>query len=257
MRSFFIGLPTPRGSGTSGYVSANKAKPRQIRSKLEFLKELKQLREAPLPPPRQANKDILNHMAKREIYVQIAGLKKKYQEEGKKSEQEIEEESKELEKALLEKFSKGEVIKPLIESTKDTHMLAMEKEREQQRIKKAFKIQGEYQAGSAFDFELQEKQRLEKQYNREKRKMEREEEERKARKEERKKRRERSRSKENKAAREQKLYKDEKAKKEEKSKTDDNPRKEDRSNKDKKNDKRRKRSRSSSRSSSSSSRSRS
>ena len=82
------------------------------------------------------------------------------------------EETQELEKVLLDRLSKGEDIESKAQlALKDSHALAQEKEREQTRLKKAFKIQGAYEPGSAFDFELQEKQRLEKLYNREKKKL--------------------------------------------------------------------------------------
>jgi serine/arginine repetitive matrix protein 2 len=60
-----IGLSTPRGSGTSGYVTANKAIVSKQKSRLDFIKEMKALRTNILPPPRQANKDILDHNQKR------------------------------------------------------------------------------------------------------------------------------------------------------------------------------------------------
>ena len=71
-----IGLQTPRGSGTSGYVVANLSKPKKKHSRLDFLKELKELRENQLEAPRAANPEILDHNNKRQIYVRLAELKK-------------------------------------------------------------------------------------------------------------------------------------------------------------------------------------
>lgn len=57
-----IGIATPRGSGTSGYIQRNYG---HVRSKLkgrdEFLKELKALKENVLPTARKANEDIIKH----------------------------------------------------------------------------------------------------------------------------------------------------------------------------------------------------
>jgi len=65
-----IGLATPRGSGTSGYVQRNLAyiKP-SFKGKADFTKELKRLRQNVIPARRKANPEILLHKQKREIYL--------------------------------------------------------------------------------------------------------------------------------------------------------------------------------------------
>lgn len=72
-----VGLPTPRGSGTSGYVQRNLAhvKPRDYGT--------------PYPPDlesrhklRQPDKDILEHDAKREVELKVVDLEDKLEEEG-------------------------------------------------------------------------------------------------------------------------------------------------------------------------------
>lgn len=73
-----VGLSTPRGSGTSGYVQRNSAhlKPRD--------------RAAPYPTDidsikhcqRQPDKDILEHDRKREIEVKIFELRDRLEDEG-------------------------------------------------------------------------------------------------------------------------------------------------------------------------------
>src|SRR3990167_183177 len=171
-----IGLQTPRGSGTSGYIMANKAKAKPQRSRLEFLKELKQLRENVLPPPRKANQDIINHMEKREIYVKLAELRASLSSAGELSAEEIEEKLQQTEQDLLRKFASGDLrqaMNPEKNEMRDTHALALIKEQEQQRLKNAFRVDGRYEFGSAFDFDNQEKIRLEKAYKREMVKMER------------------------------------------------------------------------------------
>jgi hypothetical protein len=74
-----VGLPTPRGSGTSGYIQRNLAhmKPRN--------------NMAPYPPrdaerphhrPRQPDKGLLEHERKREVEVKVFELRDKLEEEG-------------------------------------------------------------------------------------------------------------------------------------------------------------------------------
>ena len=103
-----IGLATPRGSGTSGYVSANKARVSKMKSRLDFIKEMKQLRNNILPPPRAANKDILDHNQKREVYVKLAEIREKLEKSDKHySEEEIKKILKESEQKLMDSFEKG------------------------------------------------------------------------------------------------------------------------------------------------------
>ncbi len=212
-----IGLQTPRGSGTSGYVSANKAKPRQIKTKLDFLKELKQLRENVLEPSRKANKDILEHKQKREIYVKLAELRHQLENEKdengacKHTAEDIAAKVKQTEADLLEKYNSGAFDQLEGKVLKDSHAMALVKEKEQERVKQLFKISEEYKYGSAFDFDGQKKAQQEREYLKalkkiEKHKREKEEEKKKKkeRKEGKKKRKERSRSREDKKEKKQK-----------------------------------------------------
>jgi hypothetical protein len=74
-----VGLSTPRGSGTSGYVQKNLAamRPRDrgapYSSDLDHLREYKQ---------RQPDKGILEHDRKREVEVKVFELRDKLEEEG-------------------------------------------------------------------------------------------------------------------------------------------------------------------------------
>ena len=47
-------------------------------------------------------------------------------------------------------------------SSKDSHQLAIKKEQEYEKLRQSFNIQSDYKHGSAFDFELQEKNKFEK-----------------------------------------------------------------------------------------------
>eukprot|EP01017_Pseudomicrothorax_dubius_P031361 TRINITY_DN3997_c0_g1_i5.p1 TRINITY_DN3997_c0_g1~~TRINITY_DN3997_c0_g1_i5.p1 ORF type:complete len:209 (+),score=70.67 TRINITY_DN3997_c0_g1_i5:44-670(+) len=181
-----IGLSTPRGSGTSGYIQKNMSMVRPQKSREEFLKDLQQLRENVLPPPKKANRDILLHKQKRSILLHLEKLRQELHERGT-AEEEIEERLKTAEAKLNEMMEKGELD---FEKKEDTHQQAIAKEREYERMRRAFAMSEDYRPGSAFDFEGQEKKKLEKVHESEKRK----EEERQIRKE--KKRAEREREKE-------------------------------------------------------------
>lgn len=157
-----IGLSTPRGSGTSGYISSNKAMVSKQRSKLDFIKEMKALRTNILPPPREANKDILDHNQKRQVYVKLAEIREKLENgEVKYTDDYIERILSESEQKLMEYYEKGNFSSL---SEKDSHTLALAKEKQFNKVKNAFGVEEGYEYGSAFDFDQQEKKRLEKIY---------------------------------------------------------------------------------------------
>lgn len=72
-----VGLSTPRGSGTSGYVQRNLShlKPRDAAAPYTKDRDLLQHRQ------RQPDKDILEHDRKREIEVKVFELRDKLEEE--------------------------------------------------------------------------------------------------------------------------------------------------------------------------------
>ncbi len=167
-----IGLQTPRGSGTSGYVQANLSFQQPVRSKLDFIKQMRKLKENTLAVNFQANPEIINHKKKREIYVFLEDQRQELLKSGRDP-ADVEEALKSMETKMLEKLERGElqiaIDKP---SMMDSHQLAEIKRAQEARIKEALKIGSEYKIGSAFDFELQEKIRLEKVYKRELEKLE-------------------------------------------------------------------------------------
>jgi serine/arginine repetitive matrix protein 2 len=165
-----VGLQTPRGSGTSGYVQRNYSIPKKMRSKLEFLKELKALRENVLPPPRKANQEILQHKQQREIYVKLEEMRRELSSGSDKS-IDIEAALKAAELTMRAKFESGDLNIDCSKTQKDTHALAAVKEKEHKDLQKAFDIQADWKAGEAFDFEQQERKRLENLYQKELGKM--------------------------------------------------------------------------------------
>jgi len=84
------------------------------------------------------------------------------------AEEEIEKALEKSEKIMKDKFQSGELKIDCSKTQKDSHALAEIKEKEFKRIQSAFGIDGdEYRPGGAFDFEQQEKQRLEQLYHKE------------------------------------------------------------------------------------------
>lgn len=74
-----VGLSTPRGSGTSGYVQKNLAAMRPRDRGAPYSTELDNLREY---KQRQPDKGILEHDRKREVEVKVFELRDKLEEEG-------------------------------------------------------------------------------------------------------------------------------------------------------------------------------
>ncbi|CAI2376795.1 unnamed protein product [Moneuplotes crassus] len=152
-----VGLQTARGSGTSGYVQKSLAYAQQKRSqKNDYVEQLKKMRENPLPPPKPANRAILDHEARRREanrrFIKNKGLDK----------------SKAKSRMLVEKV--------------DTHLAKLEKEKAMNKIANAFNIDdNKFEQGAAFDIELQEMKRLERLAEMQEKKKERRREEKKRR----------------------------------------------------------------------------
>jgi|SRR5687768_6577042 hypothetical protein len=72
-----VGLSTPRGSGTSGYVQKNLAHMRPRDRIAPYPKDLDSMRHK----QRQPDKGILDHERKREVEVKVFDLRDKLEEE--------------------------------------------------------------------------------------------------------------------------------------------------------------------------------
>ena len=73
-----VGLSTPRGSGTSGYVQRNLAHIRARESAAPYPKDYDSLRHK----QRQPDKGILEHDRKREVEVKVFELRDQLEDEG-------------------------------------------------------------------------------------------------------------------------------------------------------------------------------
>lgn len=129
-----VGLSTPRGSGTSGYVQRN----------LSSLKPRDNSYGQPYPPrdslPRQRkpDKDILAHDRAREIEVKVFELRDKLEDEGK-DEDTIDEECDALRERLRKEAAsgKGDGGKGRNLKMYQVHEMAENKERESEKLRKA------------------------------------------------------------------------------------------------------------------------
>lgn len=144
-----VGLSTPRGSGTSGYVQKNLSHPKSSRPKpYPSLDELAQRKHR----PREPDAAILEHDRKRRIEVEVLKLRDELEEEG------VEEETidercdalrEELEKAsrgsVREGRKGGEAARKL--KGYQTHELAEAKKEEQEKLRQALGIREDYEEG--------------------------------------------------------------------------------------------------------------
>ncbi|CEG72047.1 RNA-splicing factor [Rhizopus azygosporus] len=135
-----IGLTTPRGSGTNGYVTRN----------LSFVKPPPQrkdeLKEESGPKLKKANAAILEHNRKRQVEVKCMELRIKLEDEGVDDE-EIETRVEELREKLLQE-SQPIDAKKLKEH--DVHELAAAKEKELEKMRRALRIKEDRADGAAF-----------------------------------------------------------------------------------------------------------
>ncbi|KAI1110757.1 pre-mRNA splicing factor CWC21 [Nemania sp. NC0429] len=143
-----VGLSTPRGSGTSGYVQRNLAhmKPR------DRDRDRDRDRGAPYPRDldhlkhrqRQPDKGILEHDRKREVEVKVFELRDQLEDEGVE-EDEIDRRCDALRKELRERMTDSAPRKVL--KSHQVHELAEAKIKESERLRSALKISKDYEEG--------------------------------------------------------------------------------------------------------------
>ncbi|PQE13879.1 hypothetical protein CJF30_00006665 [Rutstroemia sp. NJR-2017a BBW] len=135
-----VGLSTPRGSGTSGYVQRNLAhiKPRD-QAKPYDIDSLKHRQ-------RQPDKDILEHERKREVEVKVFELRDKLEEEGV-DEEEIEVQEAALRKKLLNEMGRGSGSNRKGLKIHQVHELAQAKAEQDNKFKRALGIPKNYEEG--------------------------------------------------------------------------------------------------------------
>ncbi|KAK3313875.1 cwf21 domain-containing protein [Apodospora peruviana] len=147
-----VGLSTPRGSGTSGYVQRNLAhmRPRDLAAPYARDRDLASMRHQ----PRKPDQGLLEHDRKREVEVRVFELRDKLEDEGV-DEDEIDAQCDELRKKLIAEMEDkqrggGGGPGPLRKNLKtyQVHELADAKIKESERLRQALKISKDYEEGS-------------------------------------------------------------------------------------------------------------
>ncbi|EAT91224.1 hypothetical protein HBI56_017380 [Parastagonospora nodorum] len=140
-----VGLTTPRGSGTSGYVQKNRSLLRPRDKTAPYPKDWEHAKHR----PRQPDAAILEHEAKREIEVKVLELRDKLEEEGV-DEDEIDDQCEGLRRKLDQERKDGKDLGPNAKRLKShqVHDLAKAKMEESERLRKALGISADYEEGS-------------------------------------------------------------------------------------------------------------
>lgn len=140
-----VGLTTPRGSGTSGYVQKNRSLLRPRDKTQPYPKDWDQAKHR----PRQPDAEILEHEAKRDIEVKVFELRDKLEEEGV-DEDEIDDRCEGLRRKLDQERKDGKDMGPNAKRLKShqVHDLAKAKMEESERLRKALGISEDYEEGS-------------------------------------------------------------------------------------------------------------
>jgi len=140
-----VGLTTPRGSGTSGYVQKNRSLIRPRDKVAPYPKDWDSAKHR----PRQPDAEILEHEAKREIEVKVLELRDKLEEQDV-DEDEIDDQCEALRRKLDQERKDGKDFGPNFKRLKShqVHDLAKAKAEESERLRKALGISADYEEGS-------------------------------------------------------------------------------------------------------------
>ncbi|KAJ6599317.1 cwf21 domain-containing protein, partial [Mycena vulgaris] len=158
-----IGLTTPRGSGTNGYVIRNLS---SLRSH-EPAQDRASAWDAAPPKHREPDEGILEHERKRKVEVKCLELQLQLEDEGI-DEEKIEEQVSALREKLLQNLATMGPPGGRIKAS-DTHALAAAKKTELSKMANAFGTRANYVEGDAFNREKQDELRVQKQAEREER----------------------------------------------------------------------------------------
>jgi serine/arginine repetitive matrix protein 2 len=143
-----IGLSTVRGSGTSGYVMKNQAAIKKHKPMIGNYKEiLQQFKDNPLMPKKKPNLEIIEHEKKRKIEVKLYEMAEKLKDEGKTQEEVNEIINNEREIMIKQMNDK---VQESIEAA-ESHMKSQLKDIQMDKLKSAFRVEGDYQLGNAID----------------------------------------------------------------------------------------------------------
>ncbi|TVY16249.1 Pre-mRNA-splicing factor CWC21 [Lachnellula arida] len=138
-----VGLSTPRGSGTSGYVQRNLAHLRPRDQGKPYSTDFDSMKHR----QRQPDKEILEHDRKRDIEVKVFELRDRLEDE-EVDEEEIETQTEALRRKLTKESERGggQVKKGL--KMHQVHELAQAKIKQDDRFRSALGIGRDYEEGS-------------------------------------------------------------------------------------------------------------
>lgn len=148
-----VGLSTPRGSGTSGYVQRNLAHIRPRDSGAPYPPR----GDADMPKHRQRQPDrgILEHDRKRAVEVKVLELRDELEDAGELEDDEIDERCDALRKRLLAESARGggggggaDRGRRGPVKMHQVHEMADQKIREDERLRRALKISRDYEEGA-------------------------------------------------------------------------------------------------------------
>ncbi|KAI6798411.1 Pre-mRNA-splicing factor [Hortaea werneckii] len=156
-----VGLSTPRGSGTSGYVQRNLSHLKPRDSAQPYPKDYDTIKNR----QRQPDKEILEHDRKREIEVKVFELRDKLEDEGV-DEDEIGDQCDALRKKLEVEQVRSGGGGPNAKNLKShqVHELAKAKIDESEKLRSALGISKDYEEGS--HWKKQEERKLERERER-------------------------------------------------------------------------------------------
>jgi len=137
-----VGLTTPRGSGTSGYVQRNLSHLRPRDATAPYPKDFDSIKNR----QRQPDKEILEHDRKREVEVKVFELQDRLEDEGV-DEDEIEAQTSALRTKLLAE-KKGDKSSAKGLKPHQVHELAKAKIEESEKLRRALGIREDYEEGS-------------------------------------------------------------------------------------------------------------
>ncbi|XP_071446854.1 serine/arginine repetitive matrix protein 2 [Hetaerina americana] len=148
-----IGLPTPRGSGTNGYVQRNWAYVRKTKDKVHYKTE-EELEKLEAHSNRQPNREILDHERKRKVEVKCIELEEILEEQGC-SRKEIEAKVNTYRNMLMESGRAGSGEIPRDEFgrilVRETHQVAEAQQEKNAKLREAFGISEYFVEGSSLD----------------------------------------------------------------------------------------------------------
>lgn len=142
-----VGLTTPRGSGTSGYVQRNLSHLKPRDNIAPYPQDFETLKHR----QRKPDKDILNHDRLREIEVKVFELQDKLEDEG------VDEDEIELQTAALRKklSSAGDAGRGAVKGERkgqfkphQVHEAAVAKIEESEKLRRALGIRADYEEGA-------------------------------------------------------------------------------------------------------------